>query len=319
MSNYYRWDDASAPQINGAAGSLIAVMDACLVNGYGAKASAGWGKPFQTTNVAAYRAPAGNRFYCRVDDTSGAVARVFGTETMTDINTYTGPFPNSAQLSGGLHVHKSTTADATLRSWVMIANDRFFIMIIQSASSVWAALDYTLCGGHWAFGEIVSYKPGDAYNSVILGCFSATQNSASSLGQISRNAYPTINGHYIARSALQIGSPVSINKVIMNDPADFPNGGIGGFASYAPYPDPITGGILTSPIGVTEFIQSRILVRGRLPGLWAMLHYYGLNHGDVVNGTGDLAGKSFLVTRLHGASSSAAYGGHALLEISDTW
>ena len=50
-----------------------------------------------------------------------------------------------------------------------------------------------------------------------------------------------------------------------------------------------------------------------------MLHYYGFNHGDVIPGTGDLAGKAFLVVRLSGSGSSAAYSGNALLEISDTW
>lgn len=319
MAIYYRYDDAGAPQISGTGGSLIAILDACLVNGYGAKAAAGWAKPYQTTNVAAYRAPAGNRFYCRVDDTSGAVARVFGTETMTDINAYTGQFPSNTQANGGQYIHKSSTADATLRSWVLVANDRFFIMIIQSTSSIWAALDYQFCGGHWAFGEIVSYKPGDQYNTVLIACPSATQAANSVLGQISRNANPVISGHHFARSALQIGIPVAFNKVIANDPSDHANGAIGGYSAYTPYPDPITGGVLTSPILLTEFIQNRILVRGRLPGLWAMLHHYGFNHGDVIPGTGDLAGKSFLVVRLSGAGSSSLYSGNALLEISDTW
>ena len=37
----YRSDDAGAPNLTGAAGSLIAILDAVLVNGYGAKPAAG--------------------------------------------------------------------------------------------------------------------------------------------------------------------------------------------------------------------------------------------------------------------------------------
>ena len=54
----YRSTDASAPVLTGVAGAMKAVLDACLVNGYGAKAAAGWSAPFsatptQTTTLAA--------------------------------------------------------------------------------------------------------------------------------------------------------------------------------------------------------------------------------------------------------------------------
>ena len=51
----YRFDDAGAPTLSAAAGALISVLDACLVNGYGAKPAAGWTKAFSGTNQAAYR------------------------------------------------------------------------------------------------------------------------------------------------------------------------------------------------------------------------------------------------------------------------
>lgn len=37
----YRWDDASAPTLTGQLGSLITLLDAVLVNGYGSKTAAG--------------------------------------------------------------------------------------------------------------------------------------------------------------------------------------------------------------------------------------------------------------------------------------
>jgi hypothetical protein len=50
----YRWDDASAPTLTSTdLNSIFDVLDACLVNGYGAKASLGWTKPFSGTGKAA--------------------------------------------------------------------------------------------------------------------------------------------------------------------------------------------------------------------------------------------------------------------------
>ena len=45
----YRSTDAGAPLLTNSNGSLIAVLKACLVDGYGSKASAGWTAPFLRT------------------------------------------------------------------------------------------------------------------------------------------------------------------------------------------------------------------------------------------------------------------------------
>src|SRR5574337_1914064 len=97
--NVYRSSDASAPVLTGQAGSLITVLDACLISGYGSKSPAGWAKPYSGTNLAAYRAATGNRFYFRVDDSGTVEARISGYETMSDVNTGTGQFPTTAQIS----------------------------------------------------------------------------------------------------------------------------------------------------------------------------------------------------------------------------
>ena len=68
----YRWDDPSAPVLSSpSAGSLIGVLDACLVNGYGSKAAAGWTKAFSGTKLAAYRQGGGSMCYLRIDDGTG--------------------------------------------------------------------------------------------------------------------------------------------------------------------------------------------------------------------------------------------------------
>ena len=66
----YLSTDASAPTLDGNVGSLITVLDAVLVNGYGAKAAAGWTKAFSGTNKAAYRnSPStGTGLFWRIQD-----------------------------------------------------------------------------------------------------------------------------------------------------------------------------------------------------------------------------------------------------------
>ena len=68
--NIYRSTDASAPTLEGVNGSLVALLDACLVNGYGSQSAAGWTIAYTTTNKRVYRNSTtdGTGFYLNVDD-----------------------------------------------------------------------------------------------------------------------------------------------------------------------------------------------------------------------------------------------------------
>ena len=48
----YKSTDSGAPTLTGQAFSLISLLLACLVDGYGSKAAAGWTKPYTGTNLA---------------------------------------------------------------------------------------------------------------------------------------------------------------------------------------------------------------------------------------------------------------------------
>lgn len=72
--------NSGAPALTTTAGSLIAVLDFCLL-------TAGWTKEFSDTNLATYRPPAGNRFYFAVDDTTTTYARCRSFEEATAAGT----------------------------------------------------------------------------------------------------------------------------------------------------------------------------------------------------------------------------------------
>src|SRR5487761_2687143 len=96
--NTYQSTDASAPILTDTAGSLVALLDACLVNGYGTKTGAGWTIAYTGTNQRVYKMSAtlgtGNSVY--VDDSatvSGSTAEeayLTGFEAPTGLGTGTG-------------------------------------------------------------------------------------------------------------------------------------------------------------------------------------------------------------------------------------
>lgn len=317
----YQSSDASAPTLNGTAGSLISVLDACLVNGYGAKTAAGWGKAYSGTNLAAYRAPSGNRLYLRVDDTGTTDARLVCYATMSDVNTGTGQFPTSTQVSGGLYCKKSSTADATGRGWVLVATQRcfYFFPEITATTTTWATTTSTTSGnGQMFFGEFTSYKPNDAYNTAIIATASASSSTgqlASKLAQVASTITGT-TGHYLARGFSQFSASTVWSPLV---PGDYSTSTVFGSATTLPaFPDPVTGGVLLAPIDIVEPYHpslSNMVVRGRLPGLYCPVHNVPASNGDTFDGAGDLTGKTFMFVVAY--SSSA--GGRVAVEISDTW
>jgi len=289
--NIYKSIDASAPVLTGQVGSLPALLDACLVNGYGAKAALGWGKPFTGTNSAVYRAATGLRHYVQIAD-NGAdatntvkVATAIGFETMSAFNTGTGLFPTTAMLATGVWWNKSITADATARPWWLVGDDKTFYMTIYNGTAPVASA----C----MFGEIETYKSGDAYNSAIGGS-GATPNasgvsttSASVMGQAIGNTGVTELGFYAARSYTQVGTatliypigPVNTNTVL----------GQTGIT----YPNVVDGGLYLDPIPIGEPIAGGP-IRGRMRGMFAPLHPIPLSLYDTVVNPVGLPGRTVI-------------------------
>lgn len=178
----YKSTDPSAPTLDGTAGSLIALLDACLINGYGAKPAAGWTKEYSDTNKAAYRTPAStNQFYLQVLDnevTNTRYATVDGYESMTDVDTGTNKFGAPTN-----YVHKSITSDATTRPWSLYTNGLIFHMFVDNGGA-----DRT----GFTFGDCTPLIAGDNWNTVI----SATDNTSATVA----DSWFTNNERFFARN-----------------------------------------------------------------------------------------------------------------------
>ena len=332
----YKSTDASAPVLSGTAGALVALLDAVLVNGYGSQPAAGWAKAFSGTNTAAYRAATGSRYYLMVDDSAvfvtAAFAKLRGYETMTDAtDSGTNPFPSVAQATNGQTVNKSSTVSSTARPWVVIAHERAFYFMAASASS---QTSYTLIGGSglnqafdmWFFGEIKSHKQTtDTYN-----CFLLT-NLTNSLYQGSGSESTwgtTMNSHWMARNyngakishacACQITGVVNGTTIMTADSTGFL-----GFPEFG------TGEVGMVGIEVAEQSETSTslvqwLIRGRLPGAYGSLTYFGSvinagleSSGFIFNGTGAYAGRQFIGFTFYYTSSNGV--APLIIELTDNW
>ncbi|MBW8067160.1 MAG: hypothetical protein GJU73_06915 [Ferrovum sp.] len=351
--NLYQSTDASAPILTGTAGSLVALLDACLVNGYGTKAGAGWTIAYTGTNQRVYKMSptlgTGNSLF--VDDSatvSGSTpeeAYLTGFEAPTGLGTGTGQFPTSAQCAlgiGAVTCRKSMTADTTPRPWTLVADQTCFYLFTVSG-------DYLNPFGPMGivFGDLFSFKSSDAYRTLLIGrnVQNNGNNAFENFGGLPQNPGPwllggsSMAGHYMDRSWTGVGGSVPVSKFTLNfanNGGAVVNSGVGSGSSMylngnsqssigggittagglqMNYPNGPDGGLYLSPI----WIGHNGSIRGYLKGLWAPLHNTPLNHHDTFAGTGNLAGKSFLAQNILGGTNNNCWTGQVMVETSSTW
>jgi hypothetical protein len=290
----YRSTDASAPTLSGTVGSLVALLDACLVNGYGAKAAAGWSKPFTGTNRACFRPGAGPRHYLDVYDnaatTGGAKeAECRGFETMTAAGVGTHEFPS---VGTAAVMRKSASADGTARTWILIADDRTMYLWVDTTDIG------SLSRFGYTFGEFFSMKAsGDVARSVIA--VNGTENSGNvSAGHMHACVQSLQNGQqlYAPRAYHGMGPPIAHAKIHQTGFTSLGTGltiGIG----LLPFPNPEDNGLYVSPIQMVEVIGGIPLgVRGRLRGYYSQMHpVASFNAGEEFAGCGDYVDKTFII------------------------
>lgn len=263
--------DAGAPELTGLAGGLITVLDYALVT------RLGWTKAQTGTNKAAYKASApeasGALFW--VDDTTTKYATVRGYETMSGLDTGTNPFPTTMQTT--LYAQKSNTADSAARPWMIVGDERLFYLVTE-----WHSV-YPSNGDIVVFGDIVSFKSGDAWPALIIA---GVYNTPSYPSQHTNNAFSKLEGacvgHYLARNYAQVVGSIAALKYGHRTTT-----GMGNSTALA-YPAPVDNGLYLTPVEVWESVT----IRGLLPGCYAPLNHNPGNHGDTITDIVGLPGKS---------------------------
>lgn len=273
----YSSTDAGAPALSGTAGSLAAIFDAILVDGYGtgpsAKAPLGWTRPFSATNQRAYRnnPVTGTGLYVALDDTTAQYAQFRGYETMSAVNAGTNPFPTIAQFANGSLVPKSSAASSAVRAWWAMGNERslYFFLDAQNLGMGFAIPHFV--------GDIDSLVPGDGYRFLVsataLTTYTGTYNAdrtmfaggtSHRMGSTGSIQFPCA---FVARAYnLATTSPViGCLGTSMAGPSNLQGWGDHG----APYPSIINGGLLYER-GI--MFEGEFKPRGQMPGLLVPLH-----------------------------------------------
>lgn len=397
---FYHSAMSGAPVLSGSAGALIAVLDACLVNGFGAltvssltvaggvatltfttphgyeldqvllvggstvtggvpgalngqkdiasipttssvtfaaagvadqtatgavtaiAAGAGWTKPFSGTNKAAYLSgnPAAKQCYLRVDESGveARTARVVGYETMTDIDTGTGPFPTNTQVSGGYFWDKSNTASTASREWFLIADDRIFYFMPVSTTNT-----PTNGGPFYVFGDIAEWNSTDAYSVVISGSptFDGGSNNTPvySMGYTQSNPDSDSVYMHAPRSYTQLGTAV---RQIQHAPLSFGVGSFSGYSSHTsktPYPNPADNGLIVCPMFVAMG-AALAGYRGQMPGLYFSPQYLGgvlTERRTRFDAVAQLAGRNLLAVK--SGRQDQGINGVTLFDVDGPW
>ena len=161
----YQSTDASAPTISGTVGSLITVLDAVLVDGYGSKAAAGWTKVFSGTNRAVYESARGRLLHVQDDgtriDARFARMRAAVGATSADEVDLVDPVP----ADGSSTFAKCFAANSTPAPWKMLATANAFFWFCANSATINGFQPYhTFFAG---YGQ--SPWPGDEGLFVIAG------------------------------------------------------------------------------------------------------------------------------------------------------
>ncbi len=304
----------------------------------------GWEKPFSATHKAAYRSrnPQSPQNLLLIDnslktpgyDTSWAKwANVGIVEGMTDIDTIVGaqapydpnnPTQNWKQVTASqwgwykwYHARRqgydnSGDGGGGNRNWVLIGDDRLFFLFCTNAAG------YDWYGRNsYCFGDIVSFKSGDNYATVLAAhdiYWSSNSNQLMSFpseyGGDTMVKSLDFYGHVLLRNHTQLGYPVRFGLTSLNTnngqqicgrgPMPFPNG-----ADYSLWLLP------------TYVSQEDGHMRGLMPGMYWMPQDRPYSDLTVVDNVVGQEGRRFLLVRTQYGSETE--GAQIAFDITGPW
>lgn len=265
-------------------------------------ASLNWTKVFSGTNKAVYKSddPINPTLYIRVDDTTTNYAEVRGYESMTDVDTGTGMFPLLSQQTYS-RIYKSTTSDATLRPWRLFGDTSIVYLLSSGNLSANTAWTYqNTMGFGYGFGNILSFKAGDAY-STMVATYGGTAHSSANIDLQTAT-------HYAARNYWQTGTSVAITS---NAPFAWNSGTW--TPGYGPtYPSPVDGSFM---LAERWLAKEGAEYRGIYPGKYFMPQKTTASSTiadrTLVSGVPNFPGKTFLIT--------ASSGGGMAFDLTGPW
>lgn len=246
-------------------------------------APVGWTKPYSGTNKAVYARSdvAATAMVLRVDDSPAQYPTLIMYESMSDVDTGSGPAPTSSSY----YTAKSSAASSTARAWRLFADSRAFYLFINADGSLWPTVFF--------FGDIIPYKTSDAYHCLLLA---GTSQAVTSYLYLVNG---TTTAALLARSYTQTGVAVASSRY-SHRKVEFL--GYGGMA----VPNPVDNSYHVWPVDCWEATTA---ARGLMPGLYCPVHDPNLSDNIVLS-----AGSSYLFNQ---QTTNTSY--RAALDITGPW
>lgn len=273
----------------------------------------GWTKVYTGTNKAVYKPsdPAASSAMLRVDDAGTTSARVRMYESMTDIDTGTNPAPTDAKVSGGLYWWKSDAASTARRYTIYGDSRNVYVGVAPYTSNVHSI---------FAFGDLDSYKSGDAYCGFICGA-SITVTANSPLGNLLAQDIENNETLQIMRSHTGLGVAVASSRRAVCGSAGI---GSGADTRMGVFPLPSNNGLFLSRMVAGQRFFNTNGPRGLFPGIF-YVPQSGTEggvfpRGTIVDGTGEYAGKKiYAVPQTYDNLASAANDQASFFDVTGPW
>ena len=223
----YSSTDPSAPVLNGNSGSLITVLTACLVSGYGTKAGAGWtllGSSSSSNYTAMYKMGSGSGYVMQINDNSPSSSNAVwssGINGGAPSSTFAGGLSLSFTTSGLTIIKSLQALSTTAVPWWVIATSNMMYLVISPGlcfGSTYSSGAQQLCY-MYSFGDLYGLKSGDNNGCLLIADNGYPEQatygaSIIGMGKIGFNSIDLAATHWLGNSANGASGSIMAGKVM---------------------------------------------------------------------------------------------------------
>lgn len=279
------------------------------------RVGAGWTRPHaRTDTVMAVQQGSGNGYFLRfANEITKPYIQMRGFRTMSDKDIGSDQFPRQPVASSevGFYIrNNSTTRHSTLKDWIIIADDTSFYIWInvnnQTNSAISTAASYLTIAG------MSDLEPEYAGQPIVTTLFGHRESHAyNNTDWLRSQVRLNVTNGYMALSE-SIDGTVSVALGWFNVPhIEYNNE----WSQGCGYPHPVTGGLHLTKINLFSGIyddanyraNNTSVNRGSLKNMYATQHGRTFDHLSTFDGSGDFAGKRFLLIRTGSYSNETVF------------
>lgn len=272
------------------------------------RAPLGWTKAFGSTTTGIYSRPdvAASAYALRIDDTTtDGYTQASAVLGATGFSTYTERFPTAVQNADGIAcAYWNRAGSGAAVRWVLVGDGTSFYLFSDFDSSQ----HFLTPKG---FGDLVSFKVGDAYNAFLGGSNAKNSNLfLSGLTWGSTITVPTNGYGWVAHDYSGFAQSIPISNVCKGSSP------MGGGSMFA-FPNPVDNGLVFEERCVVMEANTvlRGVPRGCYPGVAEPLAAMGVAFQGI---TFTANSKDWLAVVFE-ANGSTGVSGSALLDLTGPW